>query len=65
MKRTVNVNFSDGFEFPKEYDYKHCGEKCVFSHFDTYDCVEYCTISNEKNECPFFGKSDDEVIEVE
>lgn len=64
MKRKVNVNFPNDFQFPEEYDYDVCAETCRFCHVDTEELNDYCSISGRNNKCPFYGKGEDYVLEI-
>lgn len=60
MQRTVKINFPDGFEFPKEYNFG-CAA-CVFwcSDMDS-EGYGYCVASDDYT-CPFYGN--DDVVEI-
>lgn len=60
MKKTIIVEFPDGFEFPEMADMdKACSKcyKCPLMVED--DRSEYCFVTNEHDAaCPFFGGTD-------
>lgn len=64
MKRTVIFNFPDDFEFPEEFNHEHC-EQCPFylvdDELEELDC---CFAIAGDYACPFYGKSENEAIEI-
>lgn len=64
MKRTVIFNFPDGFQFPKYFNREHC-IKCPFFREDD-ELIEYddCFAPTGCYSCPFYGKSENEAIEI-
>lgn len=76
MQRTVKINFPDDFEFPEKVnetgeingkDMFDICENCPLFYCDTYEPIFYCMAHRGDEKvypCPFYGKSEDEVIEM-
>ncbi|WP_286154007.1 hypothetical protein [Sporofaciens musculi] len=64
MKRTVILNFPDGFQFPEEFNCEHC-KPCPFYQVDNeLEELDCCFASTNNYSCPFYKKSDNEAIEI-
>lgn len=75
MKKTVIVEFPDGFEFPEKLDSDSCTySKCITCPFCYSDGWNgYCNLNddwdatekNERKPCPFYGGNDSFVLKAE
>ncbi len=64
MKRKVNVNFPDDFQFPKEFNREQCEPCPFFQEDDELIELDCCFLSSFYYACPFYGKRDNEAIEI-
>lgn len=64
MKRIVKLNFPDDFEFPKEFDHGNCEPCPFFQEDDELSELDRCFTPAGSYACPFYGKAEDEVIEI-